>query len=72
MGVRLAGIEMVDRHPIERRVEVPLHLPHQLPGEGLEVPELHAVLGGNDEPELVPVLQPPIGKRPGVGAIVLA
>jgi hypothetical protein len=72
MSVRLARIEMVHRQPIQGRIEVPLHLPHELARERLEVPELHAVLGGNDEPELVPVLQPPIGKGPGVGAIVLA
>ena len=72
MGVRLAGVEVVDRHPIERGVEVLLHLPHELAGEGLEVPELDAVLGRHDEPELVAVLQPAIDEGPGVGAIVLA
>ncbi len=72
MGVRLPGVEVVDRHPIERGVEVLLHLSHEIAGEGLEVPELDAVLGGHDEPELVAVLQPAIDEGPGVGAIVLA
>jgi len=69
--MRLAGVEMVHRQPIQPRVEVPLHLPHELARERLEVPERDAVLGGHDEPELVPVLQPSFGKRPGVGAVVL-
>ena len=71
MGVRLARVEMVHRQPIQRRVEVLLHLPHQLARERLEVPERDAILGGNDEPELVAVLQPAIDEGPGVGAVVL-
>jgi hypothetical protein len=32
--VRVAGVEMVDRDPIEPRAEVFLHLRHHIPGEG--------------------------------------
>lgn len=68
----LRAVEVVDRHPIQRGVEVLLHLSHGLAGEGFEVPELDPALGRHDEPELVPVLQPAIAKGPGIGAIVLA
>jgi hypothetical protein len=44
MGVRVAGVEVVDRHPVELGVEVLLHLPHQVADEGLEVLEAAAVL----------------------------
>jgi hypothetical protein len=62
---------MVHHQPIERRVEVLLDLPHQLARKRLELPERDAILGGNDEPELVPVLQTALNEGPGVGAVVL-
>jgi hypothetical protein len=65
-------LKWVHRQPIQPRVEVLLHLPHELARERLEVPERDAVLGGHDEPELVAILQPALGEGPGVGTVVLA
>jgi hypothetical protein len=51
--VRVAGVEVVDRHPVELRVEILLHLPHQIADERFEVLEATAVLRRDDEAELV-------------------
>jgi hypothetical protein len=68
--VRVPGIVVIDGDPIEGGVEVLLHLLHELPREGLEVAELDAILGGDDEPELVPVLPAAVDEVLGVGLVV--
>ncbi len=55
MAVRIVGVEMIDRHPVEARVEVALHPGHQVAHEGFEVVELGPVLWRDDEAELVAV-----------------
>ena len=53
VGVGMAGVEMIHRNPVELGVEVALHLGEQVADEGLQVGEPGAVLGRDDEPELV-------------------
>jgi hypothetical protein len=53
--MRMPGVEMVDRHPIEPHAEVLLHLSHHIPGEGPQVGKAVAVLRDNDEAELMPI-----------------
>ena len=60
VGVGVPGVEMIDRHPVELGVEVALHLGEQVADEGLEVGEPGAVLGRDDEAELVRVLLRPV------------
>ncbi len=55
VAVRVAGIVMIDRDPIELRAEVLFHLAHQSPGKILEVWIVDRVLGRDDESELTPV-----------------
>ena len=55
MGVRMAGIEVIDRHPVEPGTEILLEPRHQPPGQALEVGILVAVLGRDDEAELMAV-----------------
>src|SRR6516164_876100 len=62
MGVRVTGVVMVDRDPIEGGVNVPLHLSHQPARERLQVAECDAILGTNDESELVTVLSGALGE----------
>jgi hypothetical protein len=54
MGV--PGVGMVDRHPIEPRAEVLLHLSRHIPGEGPRVGKPVPVLRGDDESALMPIL----------------
>ena len=55
MRVRMAGVVMIDRHPIELGTEIFLHAVHQAAGERLEVVVFRAVLGRDDEAELMAV-----------------
>jgi hypothetical protein len=48
MAVRVAGVEMVDRDPIEPRAEVLLHLSHHIQGEGPQVGKAIPILRGDD------------------------
>ncbi len=55
MAVRMAGVEMIDCHPVEFRAQVFLGLFHQAADHGLQVIILRAVLRCDDEAELVAV-----------------
>ena len=55
MAVRMAGVVVVHRHPIELGPEVGLHLAHHLAGEAAQVGQAVAVLGRHDEAEGMPV-----------------
>src|SRR3546814_3599703 len=53
VGVGMAGVEVVDRHPVELRSEILLHPRHQSPGERFQILIVRAVLRADDEAELV-------------------
>jgi hypothetical protein len=40
MGVRVVGVPVIDRHPIQPRAQVGLHALHQVPGVGAQVFQL--------------------------------
>jgi hypothetical protein len=69
MSVRVAGVEMIDRHPIESGAEVLLHLAQKTAGEVLEILVLDRVLGRDDEAELVAVAVGPLEEGGAVGAV---
>ena len=48
----MPGVKVVDGNPIETRIEIMLHLCDQVAYEGLQVSDLAAVLGGDDEFEI--------------------
>jgi hypothetical protein len=47
---------VIDRHPIQPRAQVGFHAAHQVPGVGAQVVQLGAILGRDDEAEMVPVV----------------
>ena len=55
MGVGMPGVIVIDRHPIERRPQVLLDPGHEPPRQRLEVIIFHAVLGADDDAELLAV-----------------
>lgn len=55
VGVRMGGVVMIHRDPIELGAEILLHLRHQPAGQWLQILVLVAVLRRDDEAELVPV-----------------
>lgn len=56
VGVRVVGVPVIDRHPIQPRAQVGFHAVHQMPGVGAQVVQFRAVFGGHDEAEMVPVV----------------
>ncbi len=56
MDMRIVGVPVVDRHPVEFGSEVALGIGHQFTGEGAEVSHLGRILRRNDEAEMVAVL----------------
>jgi hypothetical protein len=56
VGVRVVGVPVIDRHPIQPRAQVGFHAAHQVPGVGAQVVQLGAILGRDDEAEMVPVV----------------
>ncbi|CAM5187914.1 hypothetical protein CDEN61S_01603 [Castellaniella denitrificans] len=54
--VRVVGVPVVDRHPIEAGAQVGLHAAHEVARVGAQVFQFRAVLGGEDEAEMVPVV----------------
>ena len=71
MAMRMAGVEVVDRDPVELRSEVFLHLLHHVAGEGAKVGKLIAVFGRDDESELMPILAPLLQKRAAIRRVSL-
>jgi hypothetical protein len=56
VGVRVVGVPVIDRHPIQPRAQVGFHAAHQVPRVGAQVFQLGAILGRDDEAEMVPVV----------------
>jgi hypothetical protein len=45
MHERMLGVPVIDRGPVEFRVEISLHFAHQIAGEGAQVSHLESVVG---------------------------
>ena len=69
VAVRIVGVEVVDRHPVEAGVEVAFHLGHQAAHEGLQIVKLGPVLRRDDEAELMAVAVAALQKFLAVGLI---
>lgn|GEM_PF-3839928 len=69
VGVRMGGVEVIDRDPIELRPEILFDLLHQAARQGFEIVVGCAVLGRDDEAHVVPVAVLTIEKGPAVGTV---
>jgi hypothetical protein len=67
--VRVAGVEVIDRDPLEFAAQIYLHLLHQTPGDFLELVILRAVVCRNDETELVAIAVGAIDKGLSIGPV---
>ena len=56
----MAGVVVIDRDPVELRPEVSFHLLHQVACRCAQVGQFHAVLGRDDEAELMAVIASPL------------
>src|SRR5690606_3739635 len=70
MHMGMAGVVVIDGDPIEFRAEVRFHLFHEIAGVGREVRQLRAVLGRDDEPELMAVVLAAIKEGVAIGAVL--
>ena len=71
MGVRVAGVVVIDRDPVELRSEVGFHLLHQRAGGLARVGQFRPVLGRDDEAELMTVIAAPVKEGMSILCIAL-
>src|SRR5262245_66309855 len=67
--MRVLGVPVVNRHPLEPGPKVTLRLRHQVSGKGLEVGQLRRVVRGYDEPEMMPVVLASLCEAAMVGVV---
>ena len=67
--MRVAGVEMVDRDPIEFSMQIFFHAGHEIAYEGLEVGHAAGILRRDDQPELVGVTLLPFEKAAAVNTV---
>ncbi len=69
VDVRVVGIPVIDRDPVEPRAEIAFHPRGQVARERPEIGHVAGVLGRNDEPEMMAVVLAAICEGDVVGAI---
>ena len=72
VGVRVAGVVVIDRYPVEFRPEVHFHLLHQITGGLARVGQLRTVFGRDDEAELMAIVASPLQESATILAKVSA
>src|SRR6516165_8027138 len=70
MDVRVPGVEMVHRHPIELRSQVSFEQAHEVAGEAGEIAELGALFGRDDEAKLMAIVLATIKESIAVGPVL--
>src|SRR5229473_4913523 len=70
MNMRMAGIKMVHRDPIELRSQVTFEFAHEVAGEAGEVAEAHTVLRRDDDAKLVAIILAAIEEGIAVGPVL--
>ena len=60
--MRIVGVPMIDRDPVELGAEILLDIEHQLARKRLEVAELGRVFGRDDEAEVMAVILAALGE----------
>ncbi len=65
----MPGIEVIDGDPIELGAEILLHLAHEVADERLEIGETGAVLGRDDEAELMRIALRALEKGLEIGVV---
>ncbi len=72
MNMRVVGVPMIDRDPVEPRAEVFLHLVHEVPRVGAKVGHVGCVFRRDDEAEVMAVRMAAFGKFLVIDLIVLS
>src|SRR3546814_18411669 len=66
MDVRIVGVPVIDRDPVEARLEILCHVGHEVAGEAPEVADLPGIFRTDDETEMMPII---LAARCEVGAV---
>ncbi len=69
MDMRVVGIPVVDRDPIEPGAEIAFGIRHQLTGEGAQILQFSGVLGRYDEAKMMPVVPAALGEGLLIGGV---
>jgi len=56
----MAGVAMIDRNPVEARLQVLLYLPHEIACEAFQISHFVGVFGRHDKAELMPIFSTPL------------
>ena len=67
--MRVVGVPVIDRHPVQARAQVLLGPPHQVPAIGAKVGEIRGVLGRDDEAEVMAIVSATVGESGDIGRL---
>src|SRR3546814_12251693 len=56
MDVRIVGVPVIDRDPVEARLEILCHVGHEVAGEAPEVADLPGIFRTDDETEMMTII----------------
>jgi len=70
VGMRMAGVLMIDRDPIETRLEVRLHLSHEVAREGFEIGHFIGIIRCHNEAELMPIVTAPLNECLAISVVL--
>jgi len=59
VGMGMASVVMIDRNPVEARIEILLYLSHEVAGKTSQIGHLIGVIGRDDKTELMPIVPTP-------------
>ena len=71
MRVRMTGIVVIDRNPVQPGAKVGLHLLHEIADGRAMIREFDTVLGRHDEAELMAIPTAPFHKRAAILGILV-
>jgi hypothetical protein len=69
MDMRIVGIPVIDRHPVEPGFEILLHPAHEIAGEGPKVLKLLGIFRADDEAEMMAIVGAAICEGLTVGGV---
>jgi len=70
MSVRMTGVVMVDRDPVEAGGQIQFHLAHEVAGEAAKISHFGCILGRDDEPKLMTISPTALHKGLAVSLVI--
>jgi len=62
VGMGMASVVMIDRNPVEARIEILLYLSHEVAGKTSQIGHFIGTFGRHDKTELMPIVSTPLDK----------